>query len=192
MQTRTSHAPIVRVLTAAGAHVYSRSEKPKIVVASDSAGRASVILEVDEEQWMEERRRSLARIRERKQARRLGVSVSISRRSNSGQETEIGLAGSVVPNRRHAGLMTRTDSIAEEEEECDVRSMRPTGSPLRGSTDVGDSSDSAEDDTDHSSVDTRTLAGSDTGSEIGEVGHSSKPVAVEFVHNLSSPITLLV
>ncbi|KAJ8585914.1 hypothetical protein M405DRAFT_744506 [Rhizopogon salebrosus TDB-379] len=192
MQTRTSHAPIVRVLTAAGAHVYSRSEKPKIVVTSDSAGRASVIFEVDEEQWMEERRRSLARIRERKQARRLGVSVSISRRSNSEQETEIGLAGSVVPNRRHAGLMTRTDSIAEEEEECDVRSMRPTGSPLRGGTDVGDSSDSAEDDTDHSSVDTRTLAGSDTGSEIGEVGHSSKPVAVEFVHNLSSPITLLV
>ncbi|KAG1895003.1 uncharacterized protein F5891DRAFT_984587 [Suillus fuscotomentosus] len=54
MRSRSSHAPIVRVLTAAGVHVYLRSEKPKSVISSDPAGQASLVLEVDEEQWMEE------------------------------------------------------------------------------------------------------------------------------------------
>ncbi|OAX34946.1 hypothetical protein K503DRAFT_697783 [Rhizopogon vinicolor AM-OR11-026] len=188
MRTRSSHAPIVRVLTAAGVHVYSPSETPKIVISSDSGRRASLVLEVDEEQWMDERRRSLARIRERKQARRLGVNVSVSGSSDS--ETETGIRRR-VPDRRHARHMARTDSIAEEEEEV-ARTAKPTSSPLRGSPDVDDSSDSAEDDTDHSSVDTRTLAGSDTGSEMGDVGCSSKPSAVEFVHGLPPLIPLLI
>ncbi|KAG2141163.1 uncharacterized protein EDB93DRAFT_640310 [Suillus bovinus] len=82
MRSRSSHAPIVRVLTAAGVHVYLHSEKPKPVVSSDPAGRASLVLEVDEEQWMEERRQSLARIRERKQARRLDQTCCESHDSN--------------------------------------------------------------------------------------------------------------
>jgi hypothetical protein len=88
--------------------------------------------------------------------------------------------------------MARTDSIVEEEEEYVAQAVGPTGSPLRGSTDVEDSNDSAEDDTDHSSVDTRTLAGSESGSEMGDVGHSRKPGAVEFIHGLSRPIPILI
>jgi len=191
MRTVSSHAPIVRVLTAAGVHVYSRSEKPKIVVSSDSAGRASLALEVDEEQWMEERRRSLARIRERKQARRLGMNVSMTGSSESETETGVGTTQRRLPDRRYARCIARTDSIVEEEEECVFRAVRPTDSPLRGSTDVGDSSDSAEDGTD-SSVDTRTLAGSETGSEMGDGGHSSKPDAVKFVHGLSPPLPFII
>jgi hypothetical protein len=191
MRTRSSHAPIVRVLTAAGVHVYLRSEKPKPVASSsDPAGRASIVLEVDEEQWMEERRRSLARIRERKQARRLGVSVPPSSTSISEQDT-----GHRI--RHVASHMTRTDSIAEEDEEYVIPILRPkagatiTGSsPLRG-TDADESSDSAEDDTDDSSVDTRSIS-SDIGSEKGHVGLSNKPGAVEFIHDLSPPIPLLI
>ena len=193
MRTRSSHAPIIRVLAAAGVHVYSSSEKPKTVVTPYTAGREYVVLEVDEERWMEERRQSLARIRERKQARRLGVtgSASISGCSDSEQETEVGLTGRRIPGRLHARHMARTDSIAEEEEECVARTVESTGSPLRGDTDVDDSNDSTEDDTDHSSVDTRTLAGSDTGSEVGDVELSRKHGVVEIVHGLSPPIQLL-
>lgn len=183
MRSRSSHAPIVRVLTAAGVHVYLRTEKPKPVVSSDPAGRASIVLEVDEEQWMEERRRSLARIRERKQARRLGVSVPPSSNSSSEQDT-----GRQI--RHVASYMTRADSIAEEDEEYVIPILRPKAgsSPLRGA-DVDESSDSAEDDTDDSSVDTRSMTGSDPGSEKGL---SNKPGAVEFIHDLSPPIPLLI
>lgn len=191
MRSRSSHAPIVRVLTAAGVNVYLRSEKPKPVVSSDPAGRASIVLEADEEQWMEERRQSLARIRERKQARRLGVSVPPSS-SNSSSEQDTGRR-----IRHVASHMTRTDSIAEEDEEYVIPILRPkagatvTGSsPLRGA-DADESSDSAEDDTDDSSVDTRSI-GSDIGSEKGHVGLSDKPGAVEFIHDLAPPIPLLI
>ncbi|KAG1727730.1 hypothetical protein EDB19DRAFT_1642877 [Suillus lakei] len=189
MRTRSSHAPIVRVLTAAGVHVYLRSEKPKPVVSSDPAGRTSIVLEVDEEQWMEERRLSLARIRERKQARRLGVSPPPSSNSSSEQET-----GRRI--RHTASYMTRTDSIAEEDEEYVIPILKPktgaiSSSPLRGA-DVDESSDSAEDDTDNSSVDTRSMTGSEAGSEKGHVGLSKKPGAVEFIHDLSPPIPLLI
>jgi hypothetical protein len=191
MRSRSSHAPIIRVLTAAGVHVYLRSERPKPVVSSDPAGRASIVLEADEEQWMEERRQSLARIRERKQARRLGVSVPPSS-SNSSSEQDTGRR-----IRHVASHMTRTDSIAEEDEEYVIPILRPkagatvTGSsPLRGA-DADESSDSAEDDTDDSSVDTRSI-GSDIGSEKGHVGLSDKPGAVEFIHDLSPPIPLLI
>lgn len=168
MRSRSSHAPIVRVLTAAGVHVYLRSEKPRPVVSSDPAGRASIVLEADEEQWMEERRQSLARIRERKQARRLGVSVPPSS-SNSSSEQDTGRR-----IRHVASHMTRTDSIAEEDEEYVIPILRPkagatvTGSsPLRGAG-ADESSDSAEDDTDDSSG------------------------AVEFIHDLAPPIPLLI
>lgn len=189
MRSRSSHAPIVRVLTAAGVHVYLRSEKPKSVVSSDPAGRASLVLEVDEEQWMEERRQSLARIRERKQARRLGVSIPPSSNSSSEQDT-----GHRI--KHVASHMTRTDSIAEEDEEYVIPILGPKvaatiSSPLRGA-DVDESSDSAEDDTDDSSVDTRSITGSDTGSEKAHIGLSNKPGAVEFIHDLSPPIPLLI
>lgn len=190
MRSRSSHAPIVRVLTAAGVHVYLRSEKPKSVISSDPAGRASLVLEVDEEQWMEERRRSLARIRERKQARRLGVCVPPSDDSSFEQDTERQI-------RHVASHMTRTDSIAEEDEEYVIPIMRPKagdsiGSPLRD-TDVDEPSDSTEDDdTDDSSVDTQSMTGSDTVSEKGHVGLSNKSGAVEFIHDLSPPIPLLI
>lgn len=189
MRDRSSHAPIVRVLTAAGVHVYLRSAKPKPVFSSDPASRASLVLEVDEEQWMEERRRSLAKIRERKQARRLGVSVPPSSDSSSEQD-----AGRQI--RHVASHMTRTDSIAEEDEEYVIPIVRPkagatVSSPLRGA-DVDESSDSAEDDTDNSSVDTPSIAGSDTGSEKAHVGLSNRPGTVEFIHDLSPPIPLLV
>ncbi|KAG1819915.1 hypothetical protein EV424DRAFT_917786 [Suillus variegatus] len=190
MRSRSSHAPIVRVLTAAGVHVYLRSEKPKSVISSDPAGRASLVLEVDEEQWMEERRRSLARIRERKQARRLGVCVPPSDDSSFEQDTERQI-------RHVASHMTRTDSIAEEDEEYVIPIMRPKAgdsisSPLRD-TDVDEPSDSTEDDdTDDSSVDTQSMTGSDTVSEKGHVGLSNKSGAVEFIHDLSPPIPLLI
>ncbi|KAG2100899.1 hypothetical protein BD769DRAFT_1676910 [Suillus cothurnatus] len=181
MRSPSSHAPIFRVLTAAGVHVYLNGEKPKPVVSTDPAGRASLVLEVDEEQWMEERRRSLARIRERKQARRLGVSVPPSNDSGSEQDTERRI-------RHVASHMTRTDSIAEEDEDM----MEPPSAALCEGANVDESSDSAEDDTDDSSVDTQSMTGSDAGSEKAHVGLSDKPGAVEFIHDLSTPIPLLI
>jgi hypothetical protein len=92
--------------------------------------------------------------------------------------------------------MTRTDSIAEEDEEYVIPILRPKdgatiSSPLRGAN-VDESSDSAEDDTDDSSVDTQSMTGSDAGSEKAHVGLSDKPGAVEFIHDLSTPIPLLI
>lgn len=71
------HAPILRVLAAAGVSVSCEAHLP----ALEPSGRPSA-REESGDRWMEERRLSLARIRERKIARRMGIDFPIRTEGN--------------------------------------------------------------------------------------------------------------
>lgn len=103
MRNPRSHAPIMHVLAAAGIGVQCE----KVAPSPENVARATQV--VDEEQWMEERRLSLARIRERKLARRLGVALPDA---DEAEEHQVAL-----PKIEPPGKLTRSDSIVEEEEE---------------------------------------------------------------------------
>jgi len=106
MPNPRSHAPIMRVLAAAGIGLQCE----KLASTTDSITQAAPPV-LDEEQWMEERRLSLARIRERKLARRLGMAFPSA---DEAEEHQV-----VLPKIEPPGKLTRSDSIEEEEEDKD-------------------------------------------------------------------------
>ncbi|KAH0833092.1 hypothetical protein J3R83DRAFT_12084 [Lanmaoa asiatica] len=103
MPNPRSHAPIMRVLAATGIGLQCE----KLAPTTDAIARATAPV-LDEEQWMEERRLSLARIRERKLARRMGMAFPSA---NEAEEHQV-----VLPKIDPPGKLTRSDSIEEEEE----------------------------------------------------------------------------
>lgn len=104
MPNSRSHAPIMRVLAAAGIGLQCE----KLVPTAETVARAAAPV-LDEDQWMEERRLSLARIRERKLARRMGVAFPSA---DEAEEHQV-----VLPKIEPPGKLSRSDSIEEEEEE---------------------------------------------------------------------------
>lgn len=94
----------MHVLAAAGMDL--QCEKLTPTTETVARGTAQVL---DEDQWMEERRLSLARIRERKLARRMGVAFPSA---DEAEEHQV-----VLPKIEPPGKLTRSDSIEEEEEE---------------------------------------------------------------------------
>ena len=103
MPNPRSHAPIMRILAAAGIGLQCE----KVAPTTDSLTRVAAPM-LDEEQWMEERRLSLARLRERKLARRMGVAFP---NADEAEEHQV-----VLPKIDPPGKLTRSDSIEEEEE----------------------------------------------------------------------------
>ena len=93
----------MRVLAAAGIGLQCE----KVAATTDTLTRAGTPL-LDEEQWMEERRLGLARLRERKLARRMGVAFPSD---NEAEEHQV-----VLPKIDPPGKLSRSDSIEEEEE----------------------------------------------------------------------------
>ncbi|KIJ13393.1 hypothetical protein PAXINDRAFT_81053 [Paxillus involutus ATCC 200175] len=162
MPNARSHAPIMHVLAAAGIDV--QCEMP--VLAADAVGRTSVP-PVDEEKWMEERRLSLARIRERKLARRMGVAFP------SCLEVECDGRQVVLPKVELPGPLCRSDSIEEEKEEDVEKEMHQEDSPVETKSmtrHVGENisrsnSTSEDEDTETASVGSRTMTESDSGSD---------------------------
>ncbi|KAH7926376.1 hypothetical protein BV22DRAFT_1009244 [Leucogyrophana mollusca] len=156
MRTTRSHAPIVSVLAAAGIDLYTHVEQP--VMRRETAGRSLVLeSEVDEDQWMEERRLSLARMKQKKMARRMGLDSVPTTYTDSGCEGDVETSGSRF---RRPTVMSRTESsIAEEQEEED----HPLPAiPNLADAGAGASSETAENgDTDTASVETQTAAESD-------------------------------
>lgn len=104
MPNSRSHAPVMRVLSAAGICLQCE----KLAPTAETVARAAAPV-LDEDQWMEERRLSLARIRERKLARRMGVAFPSA---NEAEEHQV-----VLPKIEPPGKLSRSDSIEEEEEE---------------------------------------------------------------------------
>ncbi|KAH7913802.1 hypothetical protein BJ138DRAFT_1001522 [Hygrophoropsis aurantiaca] len=152
MRTTRSHSPITGVLAAAGIDLCTRAEPP--ATRRETIGPLSVIgSEADEEQWMEERRLSLARLKEKKMARRLGVKL-LPLCPGPESDTELSGAG-----RRRSTMMSRTESsIAEEQEEEE----HPLPAVPDSDTTISPSSETAENgDTDRDSVETQTVADSD-------------------------------
>ena len=94
----------MRVLAAAGIGLQCE----KLAPTDDSIARVTLPV-LDEEQWMEERRLGLAKIRERKLARRMGVAFPSTGEADEHQV--------VLPKIEPPGKLTRSDSIEEEEEE---------------------------------------------------------------------------
>jgi hypothetical protein len=152
----------MHVLAAAGIDV--QCEMP--VLAADAVGRTSVP-PVDEEKWMEERRLSLARIRERKLARRMGVAFP------SCLEVECDGRQVVLPKVELPGPLCRSDSIEEEKEEDVEKEMHQEDSPVETKSmtrHVGENisrsnSTSEDEDTETASVGSRTMTESDSGSD---------------------------
>ncbi|KAF9223705.1 hypothetical protein BS17DRAFT_781090 [Gyrodon lividus] len=163
MPNARSHAPIMHVLAAAGLGV--QCEKPAL--AADTIGQVSAPL-IDEDQWMEERRLSLARIRERKLARRMGVAFP------SCHETECDERQVILPKVELPGPLSRSDSIEEEEEEDIAREVFHMDSPVQtetttcqsGGENISRLSSTVEDgDTESATVGSRTMTESDSGSD---------------------------
>lgn len=118
MPNSRSHAPIMRVLAAAGIGL----ECEKLAPTTEAIARAAAPV-LDEDQWMEERRLSLARIRERKLARRMGVAFPST---DEAEEHQV-----VLPKIEPPGKLTRSDSIEEEEEkETEVELRVPAMDPV--------------------------------------------------------------
>lgn len=64
MRTTRSHTPIQRVLTAAGVDIFARWEQAASICST------SLMTDAEEAEWMEERNRSLAKLKEKKSFRR--------------------------------------------------------------------------------------------------------------------------
>ncbi|KIK80947.1 hypothetical protein PAXRUDRAFT_833211 [Paxillus rubicundulus Ve08.2h10] len=185
MPNARSHAPIMHVLAAAGMGVQCEMPMP----AADTVGRTSVP-PIDEEKWMEERRLSLARIRERKLARRMGVAFP------SCDEHQV-----ILPKVELPGPLCRSDSIEEEKEE-DAENVQQLDSPVQtksttcrvGENIGGLNSTSDDGDTETASVGSRTMTESDSGSDrtkTEEVGpHLLQDKMAVFV-DLDDPSTTL-
>lgn len=163
MPNPRSHAPIMHVLAAAGIGLQCEKLAPTV----ETATRAAVQV-FDEEEWMEERRLSLARIRERKLARRMGVAFPSA---DEAEEHQV-----VLPKIEPPGKLSRSDSIEEEEEEKEkgeVPPVIPAAVPVSktenatcqsGHENTRTSSSITEDgDTETETVDSRSLL--DSGSD---------------------------
>ncbi|KAG6374342.1 hypothetical protein JVT61DRAFT_4371 [Boletus reticuloceps] len=167
MPNPRSHAPITRVLAAAGIGL----QREKLAPSAETIARATSPV-LDEEQWMEERRLSLTRIRERKLARRMGVAFP---GANVAEEHQV-----VLPKIEPPGKLTRSDSIEEEEEEKEkgneeelqampvadpvvIRTDSTTCLPGHESTRTTSATTAEECETETSTVSSRTL--SDSGSD---------------------------
>ena len=112
MPNPRSHAPIMRVLASAGIGLQCE----KVASTTEAVALAAAPVLDDEEQWMEERRLSLARIRERKLARRMGVTFP---NADVTEEHQV-----VLPKIEPPGKLTRSDSIEEEEEEKEREELK--------------------------------------------------------------------
>lgn len=173
MPNSRSHAPIVRVLAAAGIGLQCE----KLAPITETVTRAAAPV-LDEEQWMEERRLSLARIQERKLARRMGVAFP---NANEAEEHQV-----VLPKIEPPGKLSRSDSIEEEEEEKGTEeelevTPRPESQP--GDENMHTSSPTLEDgEAETTTVDSRTL--SDSGSD------RTRTEEVE-PHTLQDKVTML-
>ncbi|THH15776.1 hypothetical protein EW146_g4757 [Bondarzewia mesenterica] len=93
MRTRRGHAAVLTVLQAAGVSFSQPSSSSSSSSSMGSLGKKSavqVVLDEDEEQWMAQRRRSLARMRSRK-AKRRGGFVDFPEDEEEEEEGEMGM-----------------------------------------------------------------------------------------------------
>ncbi|KAG9315046.1 transmembrane amino acid transporter protein-domain-containing protein [Chiua virens] len=189
MPNPRSHAPIMHVLSAAG--ICLQCEKPAPMTGTIARATVPVL---DEDQWMEERRLSLSRIRERKIARRMGVAFPCT---NEADEHQV-----VLPKIDPPGKLTRSDSIEEEEEEDknkeeDEQDVRAVSEPIVGTTQSSTCElehenvhcQTASETTDDGEAETSTV-GSHTLSESDSSSDRTRTEEVE-PHTLRDKVTIL-
>ncbi|KAL4066937.1 AhpC/TSA antioxidant enzyme-domain-containing protein [Scleroderma yunnanense] len=148
------HAPIQRVLAAAG--VGLSCEKPLPI---PGPVRQTSAYERNDEQWMEERRMSLARIRERKIARRKGVTFPARPEPNSVEcRSPLLTDGPPAPSN--------SPNVDEKQAGSDAETASPTDTSNSRSRYSDDHAVSVEDtDVETVSMGSRTLTESDSASE---------------------------
>ncbi|KAG6333777.1 hypothetical protein ID866_5312 [Astraeus odoratus] len=150
------HAPVQRVLAAAGVGIGCEAplSTPGPVARTTSLGQ-------DEEQWMEERRMSLARIRERKIARRTGVTFPTCPEVASAE-------GRSPSSTGHSSIPSPLpDSDKDKGEKSGSATVRTevTENRSQDSHDAILGTSVEETDTETVSVGSQTLTESDSGSE---------------------------